>query len=171
MSLYFAIAVGAVLLLTMWAAKVEAKAHELLACASVITMWFAVKHMLDAGQHWLFPGTPPVPPWTMAHYPVQDLSLIAMCWIAWRREKTLANIWKPILAVLFLCQLAGHVRYWVDRDPSVYALWVYIVINNVLFALELGVIGAVGGGYVGRDLYRRLRRLGDRRGSHAVGAR
>lgn len=80
-------------------------------------------------------------PWSMVHYPAEDLLLMALAlgWWQIRREA-----WAIILAGLFLSQLFLHALFWFDELSSLRG---YIVANNAVFVLELLTLIVAGGGH------------------------
>lgn len=91
-------------------------------------------------------------PWSMAHYPAQDLMMLAMClgWFQVRREP-----WALLLASCFAGQLFLHAAFWWVGDPSL--LRPYIILNNALFIAELFILTVAGGRYVVSGVLSRLR--------------
>lgn len=80
-------------------------------------------------------------PWSMVHYPAEDLLLMTMAlgWWQVRREA-----WALILAGLFLSQLFLHALFWFDEMSSLRG---YIIANNAVFILELLTLTIAGGGH------------------------
>jgi len=97
-------------------------------------------------------------PWSMAHYPAQDLFMLAMClgWFQVRREW-----WAALLATCFAVQLYMHAAFWWAADPT--ELRSYIIQNNAVFIAELLILTMAGGRYVVAGVVSRLRL--SRRGS------
>jgi hypothetical protein len=94
-------------------------------------------------------------PWSMAHYPAQDLFMLALClgWFQVRREW-----WAVLLATCFAVQLYMHAAFWWAHDAS--ALRSYIIQNNAVFIAELLILTVAGGRYVVAGIGARLRMLG-----------
>jgi len=95
------------------------------------------------------------PPWSMVHYPAEDLLLMTMAFSWWqvRRER-----WALILAFLFLSQLFLHALYWFDIESSLRG---YIIANNAIFCGQLLTLTLAGGGHAlgwVRDRLRQFRR-------------
>lgn len=91
-------------------------------------------------------------PWSMAHYPAQDLFMLAMClaWFQVRRE-----VWAACLATCFAVQLYMHAAFWWAADPGL--LRSYIIQNNAVFIAELLILTVAGGRHVVAGVGARLR--------------
>lgn len=100
------------------------------------------------------------PPWSMAHYPAQDLFMMAMClgWYQVRRE-----IWASLLASCFMVQLFLHAAFWWGADP--HQLRIYITLNNAAFVGEILILCIAGGRHVAAWVGRRLPVLRRRTGA------
>jgi len=111
-------------------------------------------------------------PWSMAHYPAQDLFMLALClaWFQVRREWWAALLaacfgaqlgmhaafwWAALLAACFGAQLGMHAAFWWAGDPTL--LRSYIVQNNAVFIIELLILTMAGGRYVVAGIGARLR--------------
>jgi hypothetical protein len=99
-------------------------------------------------------------PWSLVHYPAQDLFMmaIALGWWQVRRE-----MWALVLAGLFFAQLFLHALFWFDGNSSLRG---YIIANNAFFILQLLTLTIAGGGHALGWVRGRLRllRRWDRRG-------
>ena len=85
------------------------------------------------------------PPWSMTFYPVEDLLIMALCWIMWVKHP---QPWKLALALVFLGQLGVHAAFWLSGDQQTGALRSYILANNLAFAFELLILTVTGAGHV-----------------------
>lgn len=101
------------------------------------------------------------PPRSMAHYPLQDLTMLFLLWITWGRKP---EIWKWVVGGILLAQLGFHAGYWalfVGGDVTRSTLRGYILLNNIGMAAILSALSVTGGFHVYRarrdlaDLYRR----------------
>jgi hypothetical protein len=90
-------------------------------------------------------------PWSMAHYPAQDLFMLAMClgWYQVRREW-----WAAALAACFAVQLYMHAAFWWAGDAT--QTLSYITENNAVFIAELLIATVAGGRYVVAGVVARL---------------
>jgi hypothetical protein len=106
------------------------------------------------------------PPWSMIHYPAQDLFMLAMCMSWWqvRGEK-----WAVMLGLLFFVQLGLHAAFWWGHEPTL--LRRYIELNNAAFIGQLLVLTAAGGRHVVLGVRRRLPVLRRWTGAHLAMAR
>lgn len=98
-------------------------------------------------------------PWSMVHYPAQDLLMMAMAFGWWQVR---GELWAWLLGVCFLTQLFLHAAFWWVGDPG--HLYAYVLANNVVFIAELSLLTVAGGRHVGAWLLDRLRLLRGRSG-------
>lgn len=132
------------LMLGAWAlcalgAWLRREALEVFGAATVIGLMTLLSRVIIAALD---------PPWSVLHFPPQDLLMTVMCWALWygHRER-----WKALLAVCFTTQLAGACWFW-----STYAgggwdkgAWVtYLWVNNGFFVLEWVILLVAGGRHV-----------------------
>jgi len=88
------------------------------------------------------------PPFSMAHYALQDSALIAMIWWTWGPRR---HVWRIAVAGLLLVQLGFHATYWgiyLSGDDSLPTLRAYIFCNNAAFAGILLALAFRGAGHV-----------------------
>jgi len=116
--------------------------------------WVALFTGVSRVVHYVLP-----PPWSMVHYPAEDLTMLAIAFSCWhvRHEK-----WALILAALFLSQLFLHALYWFNPASSLRG---YIIANNALFIGQLATLTLAGGGYALAGIDRRVRVLRRRAGA------
>lgn len=77
-------------------------------------------------------------------FPIIDVVFMFMVWRAWRRENC---AWKLILAGLFVAQLTAHVGFiyaWNNATMTNRGFYLYIVLINGTFALQLLAVGSAG---------------------------
>lgn len=122
-----------------------------------VAAWLALFTGLSRIVHFFVP-----PPWSMVHYPAEDLTLLAISFSCWhvRHER-----WALLLAGLFLSQLFLHALYWFDATSSLRG---YIIANNAVFIAQLVTLTVAGGGYALGWLRYRLPMF---RGGPGVGVR
>jgi hypothetical protein len=100
------------------------------------------------------------PPWSMAHWPVQDLICVGVAWWGHRRSP---RWWTRSLAQAFTIQLGAHVLYWGVIFLKGSASWIetvsYLWIINGLFVIELLILTGAGGGRVADHVRARVRLL------------
>lgn len=131
----FAFACFATLMICLGAALVRTRALHLFGTAGFVFVMFWVSRAVSE----LLP-----PPWSMAHYSLQDVVLIAMLWysVAGRIDK-----WKAVVGLLLLAQLGFHTAYWglyITGQADITSLRQYIFLNNLGLAailLSLSVEG------------------------------
>ena len=99
------------------------------------------------------------PPWSMVHYPAEDLLLMTMAFSWWQVR---GERWALLLALLFLSQLFLHALYWFDISSSLRG---YIIANNFLFCCQLLTLTLTGGGHALARIRGRLRLLRRRSGN------
>lgn len=98
-------------------------------------------------------------PWSMVHYPAQDLLLMALSFGWWQVR---GELWAWLLGACFLTQLFFHAAFWwVGNSDYLYA---YVLANNIVFIVELSLLSVAGGRHVGVWLRDRLRLLRGRVG-------
>lgn len=140
----FAVACTVVLGLTFFGAMVRTKGlHPFGAAAFLFVMFWVSRGVSDQVGG---------PPWSMLHYPVQDVILLAMVWHVWGEGRAL---WKPAVAILLLLELGFHASYWgawLNGDYSLATLRHYIFLNNAAFAGVLFALGFAGVDNVARGL-------------------
>lgn len=132
----FAFACCATLMICLGAALVRTRALHLFGTAGFVFVMFwvsrAVTEVLD-------------PPWSMAHYSVQDAILIGMLWYC---AKSPVEWWKAVVGLLLLMQIGFHTTYWglyITGMADISSLRQYILLNNLGLAailLSLSVEGA-----------------------------
>jgi len=103
------------------------------------------------------------PPWSMVHYPAEDLLLLLMARDWWRVR---GEPWAAVLIACFLTQLSLHALYWFDPASS---LRRYIIANNAIFIIELLTLTTAGGGHAFGWVLHRLRMLRHRASGRVVG--
>lgn len=101
------------------------------------------------------------PPWSMIHYPAQDLFMLAMC-ISWWQVR--AEKWALLLGLCFFAQLGFHAAFWWGHEVTL--LRRYIIFNNAAFIAELSILTIAGGRHVVAWIGARLPVLRRRVGSH-----
>lgn len=77
-------------------------------------------------------------------FPIIDLVFMVMVCRAWKRERC---AWKLILAGLFVAQLTAHVGFiyaWNNATMTNRGFYLYIVLINGTFALQLLAVGSAG---------------------------
>lgn len=101
------------------------------------------------------------PPRSMAHYPLQDVSMLFLLWITWGKKP---EVWKWVVGCILLAQLGFHAGYWalnVGGDTTRATLRWYIRLNNIGMVAILSSLSITGGFHVYRarsdlaDLFRR----------------
>lgn len=132
----FAFACCATLTVCLGAALVRTRALHLFGTAGFVFVMFwvsrAVSQVLD-------------PPWSLAHYSVQDVALIGLLWYSASGK---IEWWKAVVGLLLLAQLGFHTAYWglyVTDLADISSLRQYIFLNNLGLAailLSLSVEGA-----------------------------
>ncbi len=115
------------------------------ACTPVV-LSFAFKRLLALGvatlllMGWVLARVISVfwgPPESMVLYPLLDALFGAITFAAWKRR---AEPWLIVLTGLFLFQCVLHAAFWLAY-PAPRSLYVYVVANNAIFALELLTAG------------------------------
>jgi len=99
-------------------------------------------------------------------WPLIDLALLCMVARAWYKNRT---AWKAILAGILVGQLAAHVAFFhilQTGQATQGSVYIYSLIMNVSFGLQLLTVGSAG---VGHAVGIASRRLLDRRRFRAVG--
>lgn len=135
----FAFACGACLLICMAAAYMRTGALNLFGAASFVFVMFWVSRAVSASLS---------PPWSLAHYPVQDVAMLGLMWATWQKPSAM---WRVAVSFLLLLQLGFHAGYWalyVAGATDVHTLRGYILFNNlgmagILLALSLQGVGHV----------------------------
>ncbi|MDO9334925.1 MAG: hypothetical protein Q7T61_00860 [Caulobacter sp.] len=131
----YAFACCGTLMVCMGAALVRTRALHLFGAAAFIFVMFWISRAVSIELD---------PPWSLAHYPLQDVILIAMLWataggrIEW---------WKAMVGLLLLAQLGFHTAYWglyITGNADVSSLWQYIFLNNVGLAAILFSLSVEG---------------------------
>lgn len=98
-------------------------------------------------------------------FPVVDAALTFMVWRAWRRNP---RVWKMVVVVLLVTQLATHVAAigaWKLQTLSFVGLYHYVLIINLAFAAQLVVVSSAG---LGHALVRIVRGLSRFRSRHTM---
>jgi len=93
------------------------------------------------------------PPDSMKIYPLMDLAAGLTAYLAWRTRKV---AWKLGLAYLFVIQLAAHFSFWAPAfvaelrgfPPVTGDFSTYKIVLNVVFILQLILVGGVGVSHV-----------------------
>lgn len=99
-------------------------------------------------------------------WPVIDVTLLAMVARSWYRERVW---WKPVISALLVFQLIAHVGFFhvlQIGQATQHSVYVYAVMMNVAFGLQLVTMGSVG---VGHALAVAFGSLLDRWRVHRVG--
>jgi hypothetical protein len=144
----FAIACVACLLICMIAAYIRTGALNLFGAAAFVFVMFWVSRAVSASLS---------PPWSLSHYPLQDVVLLALLWATKGANR---EWWRVGVAFLLVLQLGFHAGYWalyVSGATDLHTLRGYILLNNlglagILLALSLRGIGHVAVGLA--DLHR-----------------
>lgn len=100
------------------------------------------------------------PPWSMAHWPMQDLICVVVAWWGHRRSP---RWWTRGLAGAFTIQCGAHVLYWAVIFLKGSASWAettaYLWLINGLFVVQLAILTGAGGGRVADYVRARVRLL------------
>lgn len=137
-SMWFSVAVCGCLAVCLAAAHVRTQALQLFGAASFVFVMFWVSRAVSS-MLW--------PPWSLAHYPLQDAALILLLWLTGGRSE----YWKVIVSILLTVQLGFHSAYWsvwLLGGADVDFLRTYILLNNLGFAGILLALTARGVGHV-----------------------
>jgi hypothetical protein len=131
----FALACCLTLAICMWAALVRTRALHLFGAAGFVFVMFWVSRAVSAFAD---------PPWSLGHYSLQDVALIALLWWTWGGRH---EWWKATVGLLLLAQLGFHTAYWglyITGSADLSSLRLYILLNNIGLAgilLSLSVQG------------------------------
>lgn len=118
----FSVACWITLAVTMVAALMTAKGLQVFGAAAFVFAMFWASRAVSASVG---------PPWSMAHYPLQDACMIGLLWFTWGHK---SESWKVILAWLLLLQLGFHATYWLvwlEGMRDLPTLRTYIMLNNM----------------------------------------
>lgn len=132
------------------------KYADLMGVSVMIALVFAVGNLLLAMYR--FPDA-------LLAYPLLDLTLAAMIYRAWQKNR---KPWKAVMVGSLVVQLMLHfaaIAMWKTGGLTQYGLWLYVVSINAFFVVQLATLASVGVGH-GLDCLRRW--LSNRRGGHPV---
>ena len=138
-SLSFAWAVCICLGICMAAGIMRTGALQLFGAAAFVFVMFWISRAVSGVTS---------PPWSLAHYPLQDVTMIGLIWLTWGRR---AELWKVATSWLLMLQLVFHAGYWlavVTGRADHGMLWTYILLNNLGMAGILLVLTMKGVGHV-----------------------
>jgi len=128
------------------------KYADLMGVSAMIAMVFAVGNLLLAMYR--FPDA-------LLAFPLLDLTLAAMIYRAWQKNR---EPWKVVMVGSLVVQLMLHfaaISMWKTGALTQHGLWLYVVSINAFFVVQLATLASVGVGH-GLDCLRRW--LSDRRG-------
>lgn len=129
---------------------------DLMGVSAMIALVFAVGNLLLAMYR--FPDA-------LLAFPLLDLTLAAMIYRAWQKNR---EPWKAVMVGSLVVQLMLHfaaIAMWKTGGLTQYGLWLYVVSINAFFVVQLATLASVGVGH-GLDCLRRW--LSDRRGVHTL---
>ena len=129
---------------------------DLMGVSAMIALVFAVGNLLLAMYR--FPDA-------LLAFPLLDLTLAAMIYRAWQKNR---EPWKAVMVGSLVVQLMLHfaaIAMWKTGELTQYGLWLYVVSINAFFVVQLATLASVGVGH-GLDCLRRW--LSDRRGVHTL---
>ena len=155
--LAYTLATAAVFLICFLAYRSRPQKYaDLMGVSTMITVLFAVGNLLLAMYR--FPDA-------LLAFPILDLTLAAMIYRAWQKNR---EPWKVVMVGCLVVQLMLHftaISMWKTGALTQHGLWLYVVSINAFFVVQLATLASVGVGH-GLDCLRRW--LSNRRGGHPV---
>jgi hypothetical protein len=136
----YGVMVLGVLLLNSYAAANDKPRHvDAWGVSLLLFMSYCVSNMAVGLLGW---------PETMAVFPLIDIGVAFMIYVNWRRHP---RPWKMIVMAALLLQLVGHVvatGMWKTESLTYGGMYLYAVLLNALFVIQLLAVGGVGVAYV-----------------------
>ncbi len=150
LSALYGLATGFVLLLNMAAMRSSFARHmDAFGCAAMLAVFWTMGRFFNAFLD---------PPDSMALYPVIDLIGTIVAYNLWSQR---GSIWRLGLTYCFATQCVLHLCFWVAWATDNRWLYEYVLLNNLIFILELGLVGSSGAVHAVHSLGRYLRRRRD----------
>ena len=134
--IYYGLACLFIFLLTAWAnADAKGRYADALGMSALLIVSYGLTNVMV-----LMSGLPDA----ILGFPIVDLIFTMMIFRAWKRENA---AWKLIVAGLFVAQLTFHASFivsWYSGHYTSRGLYIYIVMLNGAFALQLLTVGSSG---------------------------